>query len=95
MPAKYAGEFSSIRTIPSAPEFHRFSLRPAATGRKRKVAGYTADRELEWRLCADSAPNPENLVVRIRFFLALVNARANEWHYFTWLDLPLTNQYKW
>jgi len=46
MPAKYAREFSSIRTIPSAPEFHRFSSRSAATGRKRKVAGYTAGREL-------------------------------------------------
>jgi hypothetical protein len=38
-------QFSSIRTIPSAPEFHRFSLR-----RKRKIAGYTAGWELGSRL---------------------------------------------
>jgi hypothetical protein len=54
-PKRSQTQFSSIRTIPSAPEFHRFSLR-----HKRKVAGYTAGWELESRLPLLPAPDPEN-----------------------------------
>jgi hypothetical protein len=53
--------FSFIRTIPSAPEFHRFSQPLMYSS---QVAGYTAGRESSINiklLLLMNSPDPENL----------------------------------
>jgi len=61
-------KFSSIRTIPSAPELHQAQFGP---GRGLEVAGYTAGRE-SFRLFVASLHPTLKIVYRLRIFGVIV-----------------------